>query len=236
VSDEADDRIHPASSRRLDEARRQGSVAHSGQLSIAVLLLAVGCYLEWSGLQLVCDSARWLRDSLAVDPTISAERYDALAALRQSGGAVLTLAGGLLLTLFAAGLCIEVLQVGLVVAWPRVLPESSRLTTSGWQRVTAGLSLSGFVGELLRLGAPLACLLLLICQGVPQTRDWLWHSPRDLALAGHDFIASTCLQSAGSLLVVGLFHWGLTRWKRTLALQMSDAELREEQKHARRRG
>ncbi|MEZ6067215.1 MAG: EscU/YscU/HrcU family type III secretion system export apparatus switch protein [Planctomycetaceae bacterium] len=235
MSDSIADRRHPASPRRLLEARQQGHVPRSGSLASAVLLLTTAGLVSWSGLQLVTDTANYLRSSLSAGVAISAESLDPAETLEQAGMAIIALSGTSVTAVFAAAIAIEVAQVGCVLAWTRLSPDPAREFERGAARITHGLRPSYWLGELLRFGWPLGGLLLLCRANLNDIAGLSIASPAASVSATHQLLTSLLWNCGLLLLISGGVHYAIVRWKHAASLRMTDDELRDEQRQNRRR-
>ena len=131
------DKTEPASNRRRREARRQGHVWQSGDLSAALTLGGVGLLLSWQGAALTSSCGDWLRQSFAAAPIVRSDRLGSMAdspSLTELAGSAV----GLLLGLWLIAVIVRLLQVGPLFVPQLVQPQIERVSLlAGWRRMTS---------------------------------------------------------------------------------------------------
>lgn len=231
ASDDSDDKTEQPTDRRRDEARQQGNIARSVDLTSAVVLLSASLGLWMWGRE--CGEAllRLLQLGLSTEPRLTLAREDAVSLIRS---VVWITAGTFLpvMMLVAAGsLSVNVLQVGLIWSTESLQPNFARINPlSGFQRL---FSLSSVV----RLGGSLAKILLV------STVAYLylmahWQELGDLSQQDAAAILVTAGRSlielgfylALSLIALAIFDYGYQYWQHERDLRMTKQEIRDEMK------
>src|SRR3712207_2058926 len=139
---------------RRSEARRQGNVARSVDLTAAGLMLATAAALALFGNSLTRALGELLHDSLASPPPLSPET--AVAVIRKSASDAAALVVPVMLLMAAAALAINLVQVGFLFAPDVIQPKLERLDPrAGLRRI---VSMQALVKLVTGLGK-----LLLIC-------------------------------------------------------------------------
>ena len=132
----ASERTERATPRRRQEARRQGQVARSADLTSALGLLAVGLFLPWYGAYAFDHVSRYLQGAFSRLPREDLTTAS-LAQLGWDAGSVffritLPLLGLMLLT----GVASTLAQVGVVFAPAALKPDLKRIDpVAGFQRI-----------------------------------------------------------------------------------------------------
>lgn len=162
--------------RRLREARRQGDVARSGELTGAAAFVGAMLGLLWSAHALVpALRGLWRR---AVDPVAWRQGPESLGPFVVQ--ALLTLAQVALAPLLlaaAAALLVGFLQVGPLLAWQRIRPELGRLNpVQGLQQIFAWRNVFA-LGLLLLKATLLGAVVWASVRGALDAAVRLGHAP-----------------------------------------------------------
>ena len=246
MSDDSDERTEAPTERRRAEARRQGNVARSADLTSAGLLLGAAALFALFGPSLIQGPAELLRQALASPPSLNLDADWAARRALMLAAWFGTQALPLLLMMMACVLAVSLLQVGFLFSPEVLAPNLSRVSPlEGAQRIFS-------VRSLLRVAVNLAKILLAVAlAGWAITRLL----PEFLALAALDTAsessrnpgtASVILETirrtgvrfafalAGGLLILSVFDYALQRWIHERSLRMSRQDLRDELRHAER--
>ena len=177
--------------RRREEARKDGQVVLSPDVSTASTLLAGALFLMWFGSSIgdhISSSFRtWMRD---VPPSDWTNFHSSMGARWFASELVMT-CGGLLIVIMFIGLLINFLQVGFVISFRPMEMDWGKLSPAkGWERLMSSESL-------IRGGLGAAKVLLLVCVSC----IILWFRRHELSV--------TNFSSVGELLIYG-WNLGLT--------------------------
>ena len=232
MADEHDqERTHPATPRRLEQAREEGQVARSRELTTALLLLAASAAALWAGPAIGGWAGGLLRRGLAFDRAVAFEPSTALAH-----------AGGLAADAFAAVLPALLLLAAVAIAAPLALggwlftfkplePDLQRLAPGRWARQlfsTRGLA---------ELAKTLAKAALVSAAALATA--WAFREQLALLLSARagDAIAHAAriagfglLAAAGAMLLVAAADVPAQLWQHRKGLRMSAEEVRREMK------
>lgn len=227
----AQERTHPATPRRREEARRRGQVVKSTEVNTALVLLLSFVALRLLGSLIFETLGQNLRYYLsnAVTADITPSTFGALLL---PGLRALAIAGlPIVLVALVAGTVANLLQTGLVVSAHPVRPDLQRINPlAGFKRLISIRALFDLVKSLLKL-----CLLLLI----------FWVSVNDsldqiILLAFADshtswlFVAGLsfeiALKAIAILVVLALGDYLWQRYQYLRELRMSPRDVRDEMK------
>lgn len=129
MADESDSpRTEKATPRRLEQAREEGQVARSRELSTSLMLLAAGLLFYTSGPRFVDGFARLMRQGLSLS---NAEAFDSTSMLARLAGIAaegLSAAAPLLIVLVTVALLAPTLVGGWIFSVQAVQPDFSRLS------------------------------------------------------------------------------------------------------------
>lgn len=225
------ERTERATPRRRQEARRDGQVARSAELTGAIALLAALLALVAFGPGMLQNLGDLMRAGL-VDRGDSIETTQgALSVLHHVGGRLLWILTPLLASLMAIGLLVNILQVGFLFTTKPLMPQLSKLDPiKGFTRL---FGRRGFV-ELLKAIAKVSAVGIVAFFTVRSDIESL------VPLVGvdgsallHEMGRSTLrigLRAGAVLLVLAALDYAYQKWEYEKSLRMSPKEIEEEQK------
>jgi flagellar biosynthetic protein FlhB len=229
--DHSDDAIHPASEIKLARARQQGEVCRSdilaqavqtalglGILSLAAAPLGVAL-VDWT-------REYWTQQSTLVSGQNAARTIEPIELIARLGWPLGLFLGALFLLSCASHLLQTGWSWGQRPFWsPRSLRPAANIrqwfAPNRWLAGLAGLITFGLLAgwSLSNTGDELAELSMI------------WKAPIDtLAVTASRQLGTWLLPIVGSLLVLGTADYCMQRWLYFHRLQMSEQELRDEQK------
>jgi len=242
------DKTEQPTERRRNEARQKGNVARSVDLNAAGLMLAVAAVLMFFGGELSLSLAEFLRVSIevAADPVMPQTAYDLdRTYVVTTFQGILTVMARIVLpvmvSLFAAAVALNLLQIGFVVSPEALQVKWSRINPlEGAKRI---LSIQGLV----KLAVSLFKLCLLVAIGawvlidqLPFSLDWAdgvvgvpsrGATPVDaltIARGIGDNLVLLAFLLALALLILGLVDFAFQKWKHEQDLKMTKQEVRDE--------
>lgn len=225
------ERTEPASVRRREQAREEGQVARSRELSTLALLLAAGGGLWFMGAGLTDRLSGLIRQGMQLDRALAFDTDLMLLRLRDSSVDVLLAFSPLLLLLVLAGIASALLLNGWLFSFKPLLPDWGRIDPlKGLARI---LSWHGVI-EMLK-----AIAKAVLVGGVAA---WvIWHnSGAVLALAAEPLgagmahlvhlLGTSFLIMAGSMALVVAVDVPVQIWDHERTLRMTREEVRQENK------
>jgi len=230
MAEESDlERTEPASQRRLDEAREQGQVARSPELSTFAVLLAAGGGLMLTGPGLIESLARVMRSGLTLERQASFDTGQMTERLYHAAVGALLGLSPVLLVVVAAAIIAPMLLSGWLFTFQPVRPDFGRLNPAGGlSRILSWLGLVEFgkaIFKTLVIGgvaawvvwAHRAEMMGLISEPVEPGLRHLAH------LLGFGFLAIS-----GALVLVVLVDVPFQIWDHGRQLRMTKDEVRQE--------
>lgn len=234
MADENDfERSESASPRRLEQARAEGHVARSPELTTVAMLMAGGGGLWFMGAHLFDQMHDLLQRALRLDTAAAFDSAQMTLRLHEQAVGALFAVAPLLLLLLVVAVAAPQLLSGWLFAWGALRFDLQRLDpVAGIARI---LSLRGAV----ELGKALvkSALVTVVAAGV----IWHYHEPLqqlamlplDAGIAGMVRIAgSSFLMIGGALAIVAAVDVPYQLWHHADELKMSRQELRQEQKES----
>lgn len=231
MAEQNGDKKHPATDRRRRQAREQGQVVRSQDLTSAALLLAALAVLWWLGGPLSERIGGAMTEALVrphVGPFDTQEAtHQVLAAAARLGLAV----APILVAMMAAGVLINLTQTGPIFSPAKLVPKWSHISPlSGVKRI---VSLPGWM----RLAFGLFKVAVIL--GVA----WVWlrvhgeeliglgdRSVPQIAKLMFELLVGTGLWIGAALFLLALFEFAFQKWKHEQDLMMTDQEVRDELK------
>lgn len=213
--------------RRRQEARQQGQVAYSRELTGATLLLfgVLTLWLLGPGLALVLtrtlhEAVRYFRAPQSVEPLAVLLRL-----LSFLSGPTLVL----LVLLVACALIVDLLQVGPGLSTRLLSPDPERLSpVRGWQRIVAGWWLRLLLNPLKAVAV--GFIVVMVAWSYLRQRVGWWMGPETLAHVSWELVLRSLAGAGGALLVLAIGDYLYNRWRHEQELRMTRQELKEELK------
>ncbi|MEX0824716.1 MAG: EscU/YscU/HrcU family type III secretion system export apparatus switch protein, partial [Pirellulaceae bacterium] len=223
---------------RRRQAREEGQVVKSQDLTSAAMLMAAVGTLYWLGNGAVETLSATLITSLSASPMseTAVTHFDSGTAVDR----LLFVAQRLALTvvpmmavMFIAGILINVSQVGLLLSPKKLAPKLSHISPlSGTKRLfsTQAVAKLGFGFFKVLVIAWIAYLSIIRWQDPVLTMAEM--SVPMLARTIFDCLIGTCLWVGAALLILALLEYAFQWWKHEQDLKMTDEEVRKEMKES----
>ncbi len=228
AADEGGDKTEQPTPRRREEAREEGQIARSMDLTAAASLLAGAVLLK------VCGPAM-LTKMLAVTQALG--RGPALRAgellpwMKQVGRAAAEMLAPFLFFMVVVTIAATAAQSGLVVTWKRLGVKPDRLDpVAGAKRLFSGDTISKLAIGLFKVGLVGAVAWHTISGSVGQVLATGTLGAGGIFSLATTLIGDLALRLALVMLVLGLADYALQRWKLERQLRMSKQEVRDELK------
>lgn len=231
MADSSGDKKHVASERRRRQAREEGQIVKSQDLTSAALLLSAIATLWMFGGPAAQQLASALTDSLSTARLTAPDSNDASHWLLVFAGRLAIASVPMLFAMFLAGILVNVSQTGLVFSTKKLVPKASHISPiSGAKRI---VSLQGFA----RLGFGLFKVAVIVAVGFLSIRRDLETilgfaalTVPQIAVALFNCLLRTCVWIGAALLALALLDYLFQRWKYEQDLMMTDQEVRDELK------
>lgn len=216
--------------RRLEEARRDGNVARSADLSAACVLLAAMLLLYAMGGRLAIGLRRVVAHALGAEPGANPTRADDVAqVLAFNGRIVMVAVGPLVLGLAVVALAATVGQVGFLVTARPLQPNFARMSPARGLRnlvdVRAGVRLVMSLAKVLLIAAVAA---LASAAQMPRVLALAELEPAPMVAAAAEIVFTVGVRLALLLLLLALLDYAFQRWQRQRDLRMTRQEVKEE--------
>lgn len=231
ATDDAGDRTEQPTERRRTQAREQGNIVRSTDLTGALLMFTATGALQFLGGGLFDALAKMTHGMLSVSPML---RFDLDTWMKGNLTLLTTVAPAVLpflLLMMLGGLASNIVQVGFLWSPDVLMPKWERLSPlSGFQRIFSShavAKLGGSVAKLIVLSAVAYGYISLHLPAFQQLPEL--DIPAMLTLYGQSLIELAFYLSL-SLVVVAVFDYGFQFWKHEQDLRMTKQEVREEMK------
>ncbi|MEM6690034.1 MAG: flagellar biosynthesis protein FlhB, partial [Planctomycetota bacterium] len=231
MAESSGDKKHFASERKRRQAREQGNVVKSQDLTSAAMLMAAVAIMKFVGPKAATSISSMIETSLGGSEITSPTVADAVAMLVRVTVQLSMIVVPVLGCMFLAGIAFNVSQTGILFSTEKLAPKLSHINPlSGVKRI---LSLQG----LMRLSFGLFKVAIIGAVAFLAVRSY---GTAVMGLAGvsagtigpviFDVLTGTCLWIGGALLILALLEYAFQRWKFEQDLMMTDQELRDEMK------
>ncbi|MAG92990.1 MAG: flagellar biosynthesis protein FlhB [Planctomycetaceae bacterium] len=231
AADDSGDRTEDPTDRKRSEARQQGNVARSTDLSSAAHMLAAACVLLVFGPRIVEAIGRLLVQSLS-QTRLNITAADASELGWSIGnwgaGTMIPVMGLLLLIALATSLG----QVGFLFSSETLQPKLSRLNPlEGMKRLFQVQALARLVASLLKIGVLVAITAWYVMVELPTFAQLAGSSVAGAYGRIGESIVFLAFLLAVSLMVLGVLDFAFQKWKHEQDLKMTKQEIREEMKN-----
>lgn len=231
MADSSGDKKHPATEKRRRQAREEGQVVKSQDLTSAALLLAAMATLKMFGEPAATYLAGAIEDALTDDRVGSLGTHDATNWLINYGSRLAAAAAPMLIAMFVAAVLANIMQTGFIFSTAKIVPKLSHISPmsgakrivsiQGFMRLGFGLFKVAIIGVVagLSIRSNMNSILGMAAMSVPQIATVLF-----------DVLMSTGLWIGGALFVLAILEYAFQKWKSEQDMMMSDQEIRDEMK------
>ena len=231
MADSSGDKKHSASERRRRQAREEGQVVRSQDLTSAGMLLSAVATLWILGAPAAEQLAAALIDSLSTPRLESLETNDAANWMLAYASRLAFAAVPLLVAMLVAGVLVNLIQTGMVFSTKKIVPKLSHISPiSGVKRIASlqGVMRLGFGLFKVVVIAVVACfavqhyspsILAMSEQTVPQVASTMF-----------DCLLGTCVWIGVALFILAILEYAFQKWKHEQDLMMTDQQVRDELK------
>ncbi len=220
------DRTEPPTQRRRDEAREEGQIARSVDLTAAAALLAGLLLLKFIG-PLMLDRLMALTRSLGDPPPVAA--HGLLPWVRLTGRAAADALLPFLALLVVLTAVAAVAQSGLLLTWKKLSPKVERLDpVQGLKRLWSGESVIRLLLGLAKVGLVGWVAWITIKARLGPVLGTGRLPAGGLLAVSLELLFDLALRLGAVLLVLGLIDYFHQRWKLERQLRMTRQEVRDE--------
>jgi flagellar biosynthetic protein FlhB len=226
---ETGDKTEAPTPRRRSEARQQGQVARSADLSSALLLLGAILSLSWFGPHLMASLLKSMQLFLTVGDGAEVARVDVRPTVVAVAMAVLSAAGPILLGVMIAGVLSNMLQVGFLFTTKPLMPRLDKLNPlGGFGRLFSSRTVVQLGMNLLKL--TMVCLVAY--SAIRKRFDEIilaidvggWHQVAVLSKVLYE----VAVQLAVMLLILAMIDYAWQKYRHERDLKMTKEEIKEE--------
>jgi len=218
--------------RRIQEARDEGNVARSQDLSAAVALMAAMLLLMVMGNDIFAAFRALLRSMLGAEWGNTATRPSDIAQiLAVAGMAAARIALPIALALFAAGIVANVMQVGFLVTLKPLTPNLNKLSPlKGLKNLFSRRAAMRMVMSLLKVFIVVSIAAVVIMIDMPKALALIRLEPGPLLVAASGLVIGMALKIGAVILLLAIMDFIYQRWQHQQDLRMTKQEVKEEWK------
>jgi flagellar biosynthetic protein FlhB len=232
MAESSGDKTEAPTPRRQQEARDEGNVPKSTDLTAACALLASIVLLDLLGFKIITGMKTMTEGMLSDTLTANSTRADNLTVLgAYAGRLTLQAVAPLALGITAVALLATVSQVGLVFsAKPLELNLTKLSPIQGAKRLFDARAGMRLVMSLGKIAVIVAVASVIIFYDMPRILQMAELEPLVLFSSACELVYQLALKLALLLLVLALLDYAFQRWKHLQDLKMSKQEVKEELK------
>ena len=226
--DEAGDRTEQPTARRREEAREEGQIARSADLTAAIALLAALLLLKAFGTRMT-GTMLGLTQELGQRPGLASS--DLLPWTKKVMFATADMILPFLALLLVVTIAGTAAQSGLLVTWQRLTPKPDRVSpVAGFKRLFSADALSRLALGLLKVAVVTGIAYLTLAGRIDTVLSaGGLHAGGVLGLTS-ELVYDLALRLGAALLLLGLVDYLIQRWRLERQLRMTKQEVRDELK------
>lgn len=231
MADSAGDKKHVATDRRRRQAREEGQVVRSQDLTSAGLLLAAVAALWMLGGRAAHQLASAMERALSNPHIGPVGTSDATHWLLRSASRLALACVPMLLAMLVAGILVNLVQTGIIFSPKKIVPKLNHVNPlSGVKRIVSlqGVARLGF--GLFKVAVVTAVAYLAIMHYRDPILSLAELSVPEIASVLFETLMGTCLWIGGALFILAIFEFAFQKWKHEQDLMMTDQEIRDELK------
>jgi flagellar biosynthetic protein FlhB len=233
MAEDTANRTEEPTPKRREEARAEGQVPQSVEVTAAAVLLTAVLVTSQRGPEIVGALREMMRRSLLAATAVDLTPGEIGALLREATFDCAVVAGPILALTGLAGLAVTVAQVGFRILPKRILPDASKISpATGLKRIFSQRGLVDLVKALVKI-ALVAWITWKLVRGVQDRLVPLATSPprEILAIAGGE-LARIVAWATGAISVLAALDYAWQRRQHLVGLRMSKAEIKDERRQA----
>ncbi len=227
------ERTEQPTSKRLEEARRQGQVPRSVDLSTAAVVLIAGAGLRLLGAHMTTQLHGLMRADLALSRQQIFDEGTLVPTLASSIAQALLISAPILALTLAAALLVPLTLGGWNLSFEALIPDFSRLSPlAGFKRMFSGRGAMDLGKAFAKFAVVATIATMFLRAKAPQLLQ-LGAEPVNVGLAHSAVLAGQAfLEIAASLALIAAIDVPWQLWQYTQRLRMSRQEIRQEHKES----
>jgi flagellar biosynthetic protein FlhB len=232
MADSGQDKTEAPTPRRRAEARNDGSVARSTDLTAAATLLAGVLMLNILGFKVLTAMRLNMEYMLSGSFTGNPTRPDDVVPLFGYAARLsLEAAAPIMLAVTAVALVANLMQVGFLVTGKPLMPSVSKLNPlKGLNQLFGTRAGMRLVMSLFKIGMVATVAIVVIIQDLPRITGIARLEPLMMFAAAAEMVYGLALKLAVLLLIIALIDWWYQRWQHEQDLRMTKEEVKDEMK------
>ena len=230
MADEDGDKTEAPTPRKRAEAREQGNIARSMDLTAALLMIGSMVLLKNYGHQVFDALKKFLEHMLSAESLAGKDAAGVMPDFMRAMGSITLAMAPLLLGLVLIAVLSNVLQVGLMVSSKRLTPNLAALSPlKGWKKLLGGgRGPMQFAMNLMKLFLVGFFAYTAIHDRLPLIVNAQELEFEQIFFLGAEVIYSIALRIGIVLFILALFDYGYQKWKIEQQLKMTKQEVKDE--------
>lgn len=231
ATDEYGDKTEQPTERRRTQAREQGNIARSADVTAAGVLIAAAGALYFVGPSSGEALVRLLHNTLTTDPWLSISQPATVQMAWAVAGGMAGVVLPLMALVFLGSLAVNLSQVGFLWSPDALVPKFERMSPlQGFQRIFSMSSLVRLVGSFTKILTVAAVAYLYLSAHRAQFLSLPQQDAAVILAATGRAIIELSFYLALTLVALAILDYGYQYWHHEQELKMTRHELREELK------
>ena len=233
MAEDAANKTEEPTPKRREEARAEGNVPQSIEVTAAAVLLAAVVAMTHRGPTLIAGMREMMRRNLLAASAVDFTPAQVSEVMRGIATDAVSLALPILLVTGGVGLTVTIAQVGFRVLPKRVIPDATKLSpATGMKRI---FSKRGAV-ELLKAMFKIALVTWITVRLVRGVEDQLVplavNGPREILIVAGQQLGRIVAWAAGGLSILAALDYAWQRRQHQQSLRMSKSEVKDERRQS----
>ncbi len=233
MADDLGERTEDATPKRRSEAREEGNVARSQDLSSALMLLVATLALWAGSMNMLGQGKLLLQSSLGFESASTPDATDVGLLMREMGLAALRIGVPVILIAWIGAYLAQFVQVGWLISSKAAQPNFGKLNPlSGFKRIFGISAVVKSSIDVVKVGVVLIVAAMTIAEHAREIVVLPYLASFAGWAAVGNMMLSLALRVLAILLVLGLMDYLYQRWKHSNDLKMTKQQIKDEMKQS----
>ncbi|MCL1819178.1 MAG: flagellar biosynthesis protein FlhB [Oscillospiraceae bacterium] len=230
----AQEKTEKATPKKREDSRKKGQVLKSAEINTAVMVLSLFAIIFAMSGYIVKTMAELIENGLTTTIIEGVHNMDEMRMHNLVIGgftSIIKIAWPLLVVAFAAGIAVNLAQVGFLFAPESIKPQFNRISPlSGFKRIFSMRSIVELLKSLLKIGIVGFVVYLEYRKSMPMFANFMALDLPDAGKAIFDMCIGVAFKACLALVALGLFDYLYQWWEFEKNLKMSKQEIKDEYK------
>ncbi|RPI71960.1 MAG: flagellar biosynthesis protein FlhB [Desulfobacteraceae bacterium] len=227
------DKTEPATGKKREDARKKGDVAKSRELGSVAVLLAGVIYLIFNCKSMTIRLGEQIKQVFALIPQVNRDDFNLVELVNRTVLGTITFMLPMMLTLFAAAVLANYLQIGLLWSTESLTPQFSKLNpVTGLERLFSKRALVELVKSILKLLIVSWAAFSVLHEEMKNMVPLLYQDKIQIFAMLGGVSLKVVMRCCWVILIMAILDYAYQKWDYEQKLKMTKQEVKDEFKHA----